>query len=230
MIVAIDGPSGAGKSTLAKRVAKELRFTYLDTGAIYRALALKILRRGVDLNDTAALSAIVTDSDIDLRGRNGQLQVFLDGEDVSASIRTPEISQMASKASAIPMVRHRLLDLQRDLGRRGNVVAEGRDIGTVVFPDAEVKIYLDASIEERARRRCDELRAAGREVSLSETINEMEERDKRDSERDIAPLRKADDAFVLDSSGLTADGVAEKVLQLIKSESSKLKNDRSLGI
>ena len=230
MIVAIDGPSGAGKSTLAKRVAKELRFTYLDTGAIYRALALKILRRGVDLNDTAALSAIVNDSDIDLRGRNGQLQVFLDGEDVSASIRTPEVSQMASKASAVAMVRHRLLDFQRELGRRGNIVAEGRDIGTVVFPDAQVKIYLDASVNERARRRCDELRSAGREVSLAETIREMEERDKRDSERDIAPLRKADDALALDSSGLTADDVAERVLQLIKSESSKLKNDRSFGI
>ena len=197
MIVAIDGPSGAGKSTLAKRVAKELRFTYLDTGAIYRALALKILRRRVDLNDTAALSAIVQDSDIDLRGRDGQLQVILDGEDVSALIRTPEVSQMASKASAIPMVRHRLLDLQRELGRRGNVVAEGRDIGTVVFPDAQVKIYLDASIEERARRRCHELRTAGREVSLAETISEMKERDARDSERDIAPLRKADDAFAV---------------------------------
>jgi cytidylate kinase len=230
MIVAIDGPSGAGKSTLAKRVAKELRFTYLDTGAIYRALALKILRRGVDLNDTAALSAIVSDSDIDLRGSNGQLQVFLDGEDVSASIRTPEVSQMASKASAVAMVRHRLLDFQRELGRRGNVVAEGRDIGTVVFPDAQVKIYLDASVEERARRRCDELRAAGREVSLAETIREMKERDERDSERDIAPLRKADDALALDSSGLTADDVAESVLQLIESESSKLKNDRSFGI
>jgi cytidylate kinase len=217
MIVAIDGPSGAGKSTLAKRVAKELRFTYLDTGAIYRALALKILRRGVDLNDTAALSAIVSDSDIDLRGSNGQLQVFLDGEDVSASIRTPEVSQMASKASAVAMVRHRLLDFQRELGRRGNVVAEGRDIGTVVFPDAQVKIYLDASVEERARRRCDELRAAGREVSLAETIREMTERDERDSERDIAPLRKADDALALDSSGLTADEVAESVLQLIES-------------
>ena len=230
MIVAIDGPSGAGKSTLAKHIAKELGFTYLDTGAIYRALALKILRRGVDLDDTAALNAIVNDSDIDLRGRNGQLQVFLDGEDVSAAIRTPEVSQMASKASAIAMVRRRLLDLQRALGRRDNVVAEGRDIGTVVFPDAQVKIYLDASIEERARRRCDELRAAGREVSLAETISEMEERDKRDSQRDIAPLRKADDAFVLDSSGLTAEAAAEKVLQIIKNESSKIKYDRSLGL
>ena len=230
MIVAIDGPSGAGKSTLAKRIAKDLRFTYLDTGAIYRALALKILRRAVDLNDTAALTAIVNDTAIDLRETNGQLQVFLDGEDVSASIRTPEVSQMASRASALAMVRHRLLDLQRALARRGNVVAEGRDIGTVVFPEAQVKIFLNASIEERARRRCDELHAAGRAVSLQETIREMEERDRRDSERDIAPLRKADDAVALDSSGLTADGVAEKVLQLIKSESSKIKNDRSLGI
>src|SRR5918994_5748428 len=191
MIVAIDGPSGAGKSTLAKRVAKELRFTYLDTGAIYRALALKILRRGVDLNDTAALSAIVSNTDIDLRGKNGQLQVFLDGEDVSASIRTPEVSQMASKVSAIAMVRHRLLDLQRELGRRGNVVAEGRHIGTVVFPDAQVKIYLDASAPERARRRLEELHRAGREVSFDETLREIEERDRRDSERDLAPLRKA---------------------------------------
>lgn len=230
MIVAIDGPSGAGKSTLAKRIAKDLSFTYLDTGAIYRALALKILRRAVDLNDTAALTAIVNDTAIDLRETNGHLQVFLDGEDVSASIRTPEVSQMASRASALAMVRHRLLDLQRALARRGNVVAEGRDIGTVVFPEAQVKIFLNASIEERARRRCDELHAAGRAVSLQETIREMEERDRRDSERDIAPLRKADDAVALDSSRLTADGVAEKVLQLIKSESSKIKNDRSLGI
>jgi CMP/dCMP kinase len=218
MIVAIDGPSGAGKSTLAKRIAKDLRFTYLDTGAIYRALALKILRRGVDLNDTAALSAMVNDTEIDLRETNGQLHVFLDGEDVSPSIRTPEVSQMASKVSALARVRQRLLDLQRALGRRGDIVAEGRDIGTVVFPDANVKIYLDASIEERARRRCDELRAAGRDVSLTETIREMEERDKRDSERDIAPLRRADDAVALDSSGLTADGVAEKVLQLIRND------------
>jgi cytidylate kinase len=221
MIVAIDGPSGAGKSTLAKRIAKDLRFTYIDTGAIYRALALKILRRAVDLNDTATLNALMNDTAIDLRETDGHLQVFLDGEDVSASIRTPEVSQMASRASALAMVRQRLLELQRALGRRGNVVAEGRDIGTVVFPDAQVKIFLDASIEERARRRCDELRAAGRAVSLKETIREMEERDKRDSERDIAPLRKADDAFALDSSGLSAEGVAEKVLKLIKSESSK---------
>ena len=230
MIVAIDGPAGAGKSTLAKRIAKDLGFTYLDTGAIYRALALKILRRAVDLNDTAELSAIVNDTAIDLRDSHGEVKVFLDGEDVSSSIRTPEVSQMASRASALPMVRHRLLDLQRALGRRGNVVAEGRDIGTVVFPDAQVKIFLEASIEERARRRYDELRAAGRAVTLNETIREMKERDNRDSERAIAPLIRADDAVALDSSGLTADGVAEMVLRLIKSEFSKIKNDRSLGI
>jgi len=229
MIVAIDGPSGAGKSTLAKRVARDLGFTYLDTGSIYRALALKILRRRVDLTDAAALGDIVSQTEIDLTERNGRLRVFLDGEDVSALIRTPEVSQMASKASALKIVRQRLLDLQRALGRRGDVVAEGRDIGTVVFPEAEVKIYLDASVEERARRRYEELRAAGREVSLAETVGEMQERDKRDSQRDIAPLCKADDAVAIDSSGLTADGVAQEVLQLIKRESSKIKNDRSLG-
>jgi cytidylate kinase len=175
----------------------------------------------VDLNDTATLNALMNDTAIDLKETDGQLRVFLDGEDVSSSIRTPEVSQMASRASALPMVRHRLLELQRGLGRRGNVVAEGRDIGTVVFPNAQVKIFLDASIEERARRRFEELHAAGRPVSLQETIREMEERDKRDSQRDIAPLRKADDAVVLDSSELTAEGVAEKVLKLIENESSK---------
>jgi cytidylate kinase len=230
MIVAIDGPSGAGKSTLAKRVARDLGFTYLDTGALYRALALKILRENVDLDDTAVLSGIVKNTDIDLTERDGQLQVFLDGEDVSASIRTPEVSQMASKASALKLVRQGLLDFQRALGRRGNIVAEGRDIGTVVFPEAEVKIYLDASIEERARRRYEELRAAGREVSFDETVREMEERDKRDSGRDIAPLRQAEDAVAVDSSRLNAEEVAQKVLQLIQRKSSKIKNDRSLAI
>jgi cytidylate kinase len=229
MIVAIDGPSGAGKSTLAKNLARDLGFMYLDTGAIYRALALKILRHGVDLTDAAALNELVTHTEIDLGEKEGRLHVLLDGEDVTASIRTPEVSQMASKASALPMVRRCLLDIQRALGRRGNLVAEGRDIGTVVFPQAEVKIYLDASAHERARRRFEELRATGRDVSFSETLGEMKERDKRDSERDIAPLRRAEDAVAIDSSGLDADRVAQQVLEIIRSEALKIKNDRSLG-
>jgi cytidylate kinase len=212
LIVAIDGPSGAGKSTLAKAIAKELGFTYLDTGAMYRALALKAIRQGLDPADEEKIATLARATTIDLIERNGTAEVLLDGADVSALIRTPEVSQMASKVSALKAVRQRLLELQRALGKRGDVVAEGRDIGTVIFPRAEVKVYLDASAEERARRRYDELRRAGRDVTLQDTLREIQERDKRDSERDLAPLRKADDAVAIDSSSLNADGVRERVM------------------
>ena len=177
VIIAIDGPSAAGKSTLAKRIAKDLGFIYLDTGAMYRALALKVLRKGIDINDGQELTELIERTAIDLLETGGMLKVLLDGEDVSDKIRTPEVSQMASKASALPVVRQRMLVLQRAMGQRGNVVAEGRDVGTVVFPDAKLKIYLDASAEERARRRVEELRRAGQQVSLAETLREMAERD-----------------------------------------------------
>jgi CMP/dCMP kinase len=216
VIIAIDGPSGAGKSTLAKRLARELGFIYLDTGAMYRALALKVLRQGVDLADDARLARLVESTEIDLQEVNGTLEVLLDGINVAHDIRTPEVSQMASKVSALKIVRARMLDLQRRMGQRGSVVAEGRDIGTVVFPNAEVKVFLDASAGERARRRCSELRAAGRVADLNETLREMEQRDKRDSERDLAPLRMADDALRIDSSNATADAVAAKVLSAIR--------------
>lgn len=216
LIIAIDGPSGAGKSTLAKRVAKELGFIYLDTGAMYRALAVKVLRQGIDLADDGRLDGLVDDTEIDLCDRDGELAVLLDGEDVGAQIRTPEVSQMASKVSALKKVRARMLQLQRQMGQRGSVVAEGRDIGTVIFPQAEVKIYLDASPEERARRRYQELKAAGRQVDLQETLREIEERDKRDSERDIAPLCQAADALLVDSSSADAEQVALLVLDRIK--------------
>jgi cytidylate kinase len=218
LIIAIDGPSGAGKSTLAKRLAKELRFVYLDTGAMYRALALKVLRQGIDLADDAGLEELIAATEIDLQETNGNLAVLLDGLDVAAEIRTPEVSQMASKVSALRIVRARMLDLQREMGRRGSVVAEGRDIGTVVFPEAEVKIFLDASANERARRRYNELQSAGRAVDYEETLREIEERDKRDSERDLAPLRKAEDALMMDSSSATADEVAAKVLSHIRTK------------
>jgi CMP/dCMP kinase len=216
LIVAIDGPSGAGKSTLAKRIAKELGFTYLDTGAMYRALALKVLRRGLDLKDDVGLTEIARSTEINLTERNGRVEVLLDGEEVSNLIRTPEVSQMASKVSALPVVRQRMLELQRAMGRRGNVVAEGRDIGTVVFPEAEVKIYLVASAEERARRRFEELRVVGAAASLEETLREMTERDKRDSERDLAPLRQAEDAIAIDSSALDVEAVAQRVIRAIR--------------
>jgi cytidylate kinase len=215
LIIAIDGPSAAGKSTLAKRLAKDLGFTYLDTGAMYRALALKVLSEGIDISNDAALPELIDRTEIDLAETGGKLKVLLDGEDVSEKIRTPEVSQMASKTSALKVVRHWMLVLQRALGQRGNVVAEGRDIGTVVFPDAEVKIYLDASEQERARRRVEELRKAGRQVSLDETLREMGERDKRDSERDLAPLRKANDAIAIDSTSLDAEALARRVMQEI---------------
>jgi cytidylate kinase len=223
LIIAIDGPSGAGKSTLAKRLAKDLGFTYLDTGAMYRALALKILRTGVDLADEAALSVLVASTDINLVEGSGTLRVFLDGDDVSHLIRTPEVSQMASKASALKVVRQRMLELQRDMGRKGRVVAEGRDIGTVVFPKAEVKIFLDASVEERARRRFEELRGVGRNVSLEETLREIKERDQRDCERELAPLRKATDAVTIDNSSLTASEVAERALEQVRKKSRQNK-------
>jgi cytidylate kinase len=218
LIIAIDGPSGAGKSTLAKRLAKELRFVYLDTGAMYRALALKVLRQGIDLADDAGVEDLIAATNIDLQETNGNLAVLLDGLDVAAEIRTPEVSQMASKVSALRIVRARMLELQREMGRRGSVVAEGRDIGTVVFPDAEVKIFLDASANERARRRYNELQSAGRAVDYEETLREIEERDKRDSERDLAPLRKAEDALMMDSSSATADEVAAKVLSHVRTK------------
>lgn len=222
MIIAIDGPSGAGKSTLAKKLAANLGFIYLDTGAMYRALALKILRQGVDLADDQKLAELVNSTSVDLQCDRAELRVFLDGKNVASEIRTPAVSQMASKASALKLVRDRMLELQRRLGERGSVVAEGRDIGTVVFPDAQVKIFLSASAAERARRRCAELRAAGQPVDLDVTLREIEERDQRDSERALAPLRKADDALVIDSSNSTADEVAACVLAEIRMKQNEI--------
>ena len=227
MIIAIDGPSGAGKSTLAKRLAKELGFIYVDTGAMYRALALKVLREGVDLADDASMARLIGSTTIDLRQVDGALQVLLDGADVAAEIRTPQVSQMASKASALGAVRARLLELQRDMARRGSIVAEGRDIGTVVFPQAEVKIFLQASAAERARRRFAELQGAGQSVDLTETLREIEERDKRDSERDLAPLFQADDALMIDSSSFDADQVTARVLAHIRTKTRENQIDRS---
>jgi len=223
LIIAIDGPSGAGKSTLAKRLAKELGFIYLDTGAMYRALALKVLREAVDLADDAQIGRLLDETEIDLRDRSSNLEVLLDGEEVGAQIRTPAVSQMASKVSALGKVRDRMSVLQRAMGRRGSVVAEGRDIGTVIFPQAEVKIYLDASPEERARRRCQELTKGGRPVDFAQTLREIEERDRRDSERDIAPLRMAEDALRVDSSSSDAEQVAALVLNQVKSKQEKNK-------
>jgi cytidylate kinase len=221
VIVAIDGPSGAGKSTLAKRLAKELGFMYLDTGAMYRALALKMLRQRIEPEEESRLAELLRQTEIDVQENGGRLRVLLDGVDVADFIRTPEVSQMASRASARRIVRERMMELQRAAAEKGHIVAEGRDIGTVIFPAADVKVYLDASVKERARRRFEELRASGRNVSLEETENELIERDRRDSERDLAPLCRAADAVAVDSSALTADAVAERVMHLIRLQLDK---------
>ena len=207
LTVAIDGPAGAGKSTVAKRLAKELGYTYMDTGAMYRAFAWKVKESAIDLENEEQLTAALRETRIELLEVPGGLRVLLDGSDVTTQIRAPEMGQLASKVSALGPVRERMVELQRAMGAHGGVVAEGRDIGTVVFPKAEVKIFLTAGSEERAQRRFGELRGQGKEVTLEETLEEMNQRDRRDEQRALAPLCKADDAIAIDSTGSSVDEV-----------------------
>jgi cytidylate kinase len=220
LIVAIDGPAGAGKSTVAKRLAKELGYTYMDTGAMYRAFAWKVRQGGIDLDDEKQLREALRRTNIELSEHEGSPRVSLDGRDVTAEIRTPELSQWASKISALGPVRERMVELQRAMGSRGGVVAEGRDIGTVVFPQAEVKVFLTAGPEERARRRFAELKGQGKTVSLDDTLGEMVARDRRDQERALAPLRRAEDAVAIDSTGCNVDQVMERIMREIKKKTS----------
>jgi cytidylate kinase len=219
-VVAIDGPAGAGKSTVTRRVAEWLNYVLVDTGAIYRTVALAAERAGLSWEDSEGVSefahALSARNAIRLeRGEAGQ-HVLLDGEDVSGSIRTLSIGQGASKVSAIPGVRDALLELQRRAGAEGGVVLEGRDIGTVVFPDAEAKFFLTASVEVRARRRYEELAQKGHAPPLEQVIEEVKERDHRDSSRPIAPLKQAADAVVIDSSNLSIDEVAERIVTHVR--------------
>lgn len=216
LVIAIDGPVAAGKSTVARRLARELGYIYLDTGAMYRAVAWKLKTAGVEPDDEKELRRVLGEIKIELKDTDGDLRVFLDGAEITEEIRTPEISQRASLVSTFRAVRERMVELQRAIGRDGGVVAEGRDIGTVVFPQADVKIYLDASPGERARRRFAELKSKGHEIPLEQTLREMEERDRRDRERELAPLSKAQDAIVIDSTGLGVDRVVERIMQEIK--------------
>ncbi len=216
VIVAIDGPAGAGKSTVARRLAKELGYMYMDTGAMYRAFAWSVSRSGLDLSNEGGLRKVLDETEVNLIEKKGDLRVLLNGLDITDEIRTPELSQMASRVSSLKEVRERMVGLQREMGAQGGVVAEGRDIGTVVFPRAEVKIYLDASQQERARRRYQELEAQGKKVTLEETLEEMIERDRRDQERDISPLCKAEDAIVIDSTSLEVESVVHSILQAVK--------------
>lgn len=216
LVVAIDGPAGAGKSTVSMRLTQELGYQLLDTGALYRSIALLSKRQGVDWADEAGLAEIASQLDVDFSLDEGVNRLRLGGQDVTSAIREPEISQGASVVSALPGVRQALLDLQRKLGRAGGVVAEGRDVGTVVFPDAAVKFFLTASDEVRAKRRFDELRSRGVKADLQTTLEEMRERDDRDSNRAVAPLCQADDAVLVDSSDRSLDQVVQQMLEVVR--------------
>ena len=215
--VAIDGPSGAGKSTLARKAAAVLGYLYVDTGAIYRTVALSAVRRGIDPADGERLVPVLDELDIRLEyAEDGLQHMYLNGEDVSQAIRVHEISQHASTVSAIPQVRAFLLDLQRDLARKNNVIMDGRDIGTVVLPDADVKIFLTASPESRAQRRHLELRQRGQDTDFDTVRRDIIRRDEQDTNRPIAPLRQAEDAVLIDTTDLDLDQSLEAILSTIK--------------
>ena len=214
--VAIDGPAGAGKSTIAKRVAKEKDFIYIDTGAMFRAMAIHFLRCGIAADDHEKISEAVKDVNVTISYVNGEQNVFLNGENVTDQLRTEEVGNMASASSVNGDVRKKLLELQRKLAASANVVMDGRDIGTVVLPDADVKVYLTASVEVRAQRRYKELIEKGQEADLEKIKKDIEERDYRDMNRDIAPLRQAEDAVLVDSSSMTIDENVQAILDLIK--------------
>lgn len=214
--VAIDGPAGAGKSTVARAAAKELGYIYVDTGALYRAVGVCALRLGIATDDAAAVEGILGSVKVELKFTNGEQQVFLNGENVSSEIRTPEASMAASNVSAIPAVRTFLFDLQKNIAAENDCIMDGRDIGTVVLPDAQVKIFLTASPEIRARRRYDELTAKGQQVEYNDVLDDLIKRDYNDSHREVAPLRPADDSVTVDTSGLSLEQSIERVIQTVR--------------
>ena len=218
--IAIDGPAGAGKSTIARRVARELSFIYVDTGAMYRAMALYLLRRKVNRDDTEQIGNICQDAEISIEYKNGEQIVLLNGENVNSYLRTEEVGNLASVSSAVPRVREKLLSLQRKLAKDMSVVMDGRDIGTTILPDADVKIYLTASSLTRARRRYLELQEKGTVCNLDDIQKDIEERDQRDMSREISPLRQAEDAVLVDSSDLTIQQVVDRILQIFRSKTT----------
>jgi len=215
--IALDGPSGAGKSTIARAVATRYNYIYIDTGAMFRALAWKAIGCGYDIkNDEESIKAMLAQTRLDIQRRGGEQVVYVDGKDVSGLIRTPEVSKGASDIAVIGFVRSWILKTERELASKYNCIMDGRDIGTAVLPDADVKIFLTASAEERAKRRLKELREKGTEVSFDEVLAEMKYRDKQDSEREIAPLTKADDAIEADTTGLSFEESVALVDNIIK--------------
>ena len=215
--IAIDGPAGAGKSTIAKRLAKEMGYIYVDTGAMYRAMAYYFLKNHISAEDENRIAAACEHVDITIRYQDGEQQVILNGENVNGVIRNEEVGNMASSTSVYPVVRKKLVELQQQLAVKENVIMDGRDIGTVVLPNADVKIYLTASSKVRAKRRYDELIAKGEACDLDQIEQDIIDRDYRDMNRETSPLKQADDAVLLDSSNLDIDGVVEKMKEIIKS-------------
>ena len=213
-VVAIDGPAGAGKSTVAKEAAKRLSAVYVDTGAMYRAVALYAIENGA-INDTGAIVSLLDKLDIDIKYKDGVQKIYLNGRDVSDEIRTNEVSMGASAVAVIPEVRLKLVELQRDLAKSQSVIMDGRDIGTYVFPDADVKIFLTASPEKRAKRRFDELIAKGLKVVENDILEDIKKRDKNDSERAFAPLKQAEDAVLLDTSDLSLEQAVSSAIEII---------------
>ncbi|MEW6207617.1 MAG: (d)CMP kinase [Acidobacteriota bacterium] len=217
LIIAIDGPAGVGKSTLGKRLARHLGYLYIDSGAVYRAVALKALDEKIPLDDHGELARIARQADIRLEGDPDNLRVSLDSLDVTREIRLPETSHASSVVAAVAPVREAVIDKLREMSRQGGVVMDGRDVGTKIFPEAKVKIFLTAGVDARARRRYEEDRARGRDVSFDEIKNEIEERDLRDRTRAATPLVKAEDAILIDTSLMDADAVFERVLEIVLS-------------
>lgn len=216
--IAIDGPAGAGKSTIAKKIAKELKFIYVDTGAMYRAMALYLIRNQADAQDAGEISRICRTADITIEYRDGEQLVLLNGENVNGFLRSEEVGNMASVSSVNADVRHKLVELQQELARKADVVMDGRDIGTCVLPNADVKVYLTASSGVRAIRRYEELSAKGEKCDVSKIEADIIERDYRDMNRELSPLKQAEDAVLIDSSDMTIDEVVQQILELYRTK------------
>lgn len=216
MIVAIDGPAGTGKGTVAKLISERLDFVYIDTGAMYRCITLKMIRESISLNEEEKIKDLLERTKITFKNLSDKQHVYLDGEDVSDLIRKPNVNELVSPVSAIKIIRIKMVELQRKLGEEGNVIMEGRDITTVVFPNAEVKIYLDAKLEIRAERRYKELIARGNDVAYEDTLESIRKRDKNDMEKEMGALKIAEDAVVIDTSNMTIEEVYDKIKEIIE--------------
>lgn len=219
MIVAIDGPAASGKSTVAKRLANCLGFKYLDTGALYRALTLKAIESGVDLQDESALGQLMDNTSLELQDvKDEEVKVLLDGRDVSKEIRQPLVTSLVHHVAGSPSVRKKMVQLQRKIAQGGNTVVEGRDIGTIVFPNADKKFYLDADVQERAKRRFAELKQSNNEITVAQIAAELNQRDYKDIKRVVSPLKRADDAVYIDTTGLTVEDVVKTLLTYLFEE------------